>query len=221
MFLKKMKLVCNAKLYDPDFCTSPSHQYIQTPDTHLSHQSDMLQFLLHELTDLHRTVDLLLTLIPAQVKLLRPQPLGLLSKLRDRSKVVVRVQMPEEGGRDADKRAVGELLLALLDDLDGALVDNDLVEARLDQAARDVLELLAGLHKQVVAGRNLDGDALAGVAGPDVQTGVARAAVDGEEVEVGVEAGEDGVLLAVLFEVGGGGGEEVGAVLENCQCKSR
>jgi hypothetical protein len=28
--------------------------------------------------------------------------------------------------------------------------------------------------------------------------------VDGEEVEIGVEAGEDGVFLAILDEIGGG-----------------
>lgn len=54
------------------------------------------------------------------------------------------------------------------------------------------------MHEQVVAGRDLDGDALTGVAGPYMQAGVAGTAVDGEEVEVGVEAGEDGVFAAVF-----------------------
>ena len=121
--------------------------------------------------------------------------------------------MPEESRADADQWAIGELLLALRDDIDSALVDDHLVEAGLDQTTSDVLELLAGLHQEVVAGRDFDGDALARVAGPDVQTWVARAAVDGEEVEIGVEAGEDGILLAVLFEVRGGGGKKMGAVL--------
>lgn len=74
-----------------------------------------------------------------------------------------------------------------------------------------MLELLPRLDEEVVAGGDLDGDAAARVAGPDVEARVAGAAVDGEEVEVGVEAGEDGVVLAVLFEVRGGRGEEVGA----------
>lgn len=83
------------------------------------------------------------------------------------------------------------------------------METRLDETASDVFELLARLYEEVVSGRDFHGDAAARVARPDVQAGVARAAVDGEKVEVGVEAGEDGVLGAVLYEVGGGGREEV------------
>ena len=172
----------------------------------------MLQLILHQLADLHRRVRLLLALVPAKIKLLGPQSVCLLGELGDGRNIVVRVEMPEEGRRDAHQRAVGQRLPALLDGLDRALVDDHLVEAGLDQPARDVLELLAGLHQQVVARRDLDGDALAGVARPDVQARVARAAVDGQEVQVRVEAGEDGVLLAVLDQVGGRGGEEVGAV---------
>ncbi len=84
--------------------------------------------------------------------------------------------------------------------------------AGLDEPARQVLELLAGLDQQVVALRDLDGNALARVARPDVQARIARAAVDGQEVEVRVEARENGVLLAVLLEVRRGGSEEVGAL---------
>lgn len=119
--------------------------------------------------------------------------------------------MPKQRARDPDERAVGELRLARLNHVEGALVDDDLVVARLDEAAGNVLDLLAGLDEEVVARRDLDGDAGARVAGPDVEARVAGAAVDGEEVEVGVEAGEDGVLGAVFGEVGGGWGEEMGA----------
>lgn len=153
-----------------------------------------------------------LTLVSSQLGLFLTDLLRLLGQRRDRRQVKVGVEMPEEGARDADEGPVGELGLALLDDLEGALVDDDLVVAGLDEAAGDVLDLLAGLDEEVVAGRDLDGDAGARVAGPDVEAGVARAAVDGEEVEVGVEAGEDGVFGAVLGEVGGGWGEEMGAV---------
>ena len=62
------------------------------------------------------------------------------------------------------------------------------MKARLDQPAGDVLELLAGLDEQVVALGDLDGNTFSCIAGPDVQAGIARAAVDGEEVEIGVEA---------------------------------
>ena len=87
------------------------------------------------------------------------------------------------------------------------------MEPRLDQAAGDVLELLAGLHEEIVARRDLDGDAAARVARPHVQARVARAAVDGEEVEVRVEAGQDGVLFAVLCQVRCGRGEEMGSII--------
>lgn len=86
------------------------------------------------------------------------------------------------------------------------------MEPRAHEPAADMLQLLARLHQQIAPlPRESDGDAPAGVARPDVQAGVARAAVDGEEVEVSVEACEDRVLCAVFGEVGGGGGEEVGA----------
>jgi hypothetical protein len=84
----------------------------------------------------------------------------------------------------------------------------------LDETARDVLELLARLDQQVVTLGDLDGDSLACVARPDVQAGIARAAVNGQEVEIGVEAGEDGVLLAVLGEIGGCWCEEMRTGIE-------
>jgi hypothetical protein len=56
------------------------------------------------------------------------------------------------------------------------------VEARLDETPGDVLDLLARLDKKVVSGRNLDGDAVSGVAGPDVKARIPGAPVDGEEV---------------------------------------
>lgn len=65
--------------------------------------------------------------------------------------------------------------------------------ARCDETPREVLELLPRLDEEVIPGGDLDRNAGARVAGPDVETWVARAAVDGEEVEVGVETREDGV----------------------------
>jgi hypothetical protein len=125
---------------------------------------------------------------------------------------MVRVKMPEQGTRDAHERPIRELDLALLDDSECRLVDDNLVVPGLDETAGDVLNLLTRLDEEVVSRRDLDGDAGSRVAGPDVEAWVARAAVDGEEVEVGVETGEDGVLGAVLVEIGGGRGEEVRAV---------
>ncbi len=165
----------------------------------------------HLLSNLDRRVLNLFALVLAEVELLQPDAAGLLSELRDRRQIVVRREMPEKGGRDAHQRPVGQTPPAVVDDLDRLLVDDDLVVTGLDEPTREVLELLAGLDQQVVALGDLDGDPLARVAGPDVQTRVARAAVDGQEVEVGVEAGQDGVLFAVLLEVGRGGREEMGA----------
>lgn len=120
--------------------------------------------------------------------------------------------MPKQRARDPHQWPIGELDFALLNGLDRALVDDNLVVSRLDEPAGDVLDLLAGLDEEVVALGDLDGDTGAGIACPDVEAGVARAAVDGEEVEIGVEAGEDGVEVGVLVEVGGSRGEEMGAV---------
>lgn len=75
------------------------------------------------------------------------------------------------------------------------------MKSSLDQPAGDVLELFSGLDEQVVALGDLDSDALSCIACPDVQPGITRAAVDGEEVEVGVEASQYGVLFAVLLQV--------------------
>jgi hypothetical protein len=67
-----------------------------------------------------------------------------------------------------------------------------------------VFQLFASLDKKVVAVRDLDRDTLSGVAGPDVQARIPRAAVNGEEVEVRVETGKNGVFLAIPLEVRGG-----------------
>lgn len=67
-----------------------------------------------------------------------------------------------------------------------------------------MFQLFASLDKKVVAVRDLDRDTLSGVAGPDVQARIPRAAVNGEEVEVRVETGKNGVFLAIPLEVRGG-----------------
>lgn len=176
----------------------------------------MFQLALYLLADLHGLVADLFALVLAEVELLGPDGAGLLHARRDGCEVVVGAQVPEEGAADADEGTVREHGLALLDDGQRLLVDHDLMVASLDEASRKVLDLLARLDQEVVALGDLDGDLLARVARPDVQAGVARAAVDGEEVEVCVEAGEDGILLAVLLQVRGRRGEEVGAV-RSCQ----
>lgn len=159
------------------------------------------------MADLDGRIGRHVTLVAAHAVLLGADLASALGQGGDGFEVKVGVEAPEEGAGDADEGPVGELAPAPLHGGKG-VVDDDLVVAGLDEPARHVLELLAGLDEQVVAGRDLDGDAGARVAGPDVEPQVAGAAVDGEEVEVGVEAVEDGVLLAVLVQVRGGRGQE-------------
>ena len=53
------------------------------------------------------------------------------------------------------------------------------MESSFYKAAAEVLELFARLHEQITAcGGKPDGDALATIACPDVESRVARAAVD-------------------------------------------
>jgi hypothetical protein len=119
--------------------------------------------------------------------------------------------MPEESRRDTNERAIRELLLAPLDDSQGRVIHDNFVEACTDKAAGDVLKLLASLDEQVIARRDLDGNSIAGIAAPDVESGIARATVNGQEVEVGMEPSEDRVLLAEFHQIRGGRSEEVGS----------
>jgi len=57
------------------------------------------------------------------------------------------------------------------------------------------------LDKQIAPPRDLNGNALAGIACPNVEARVARTSMDSQEVEVGVEARENGVNLAVSAEI--------------------
>lgn len=172
----------------------------------------MPQLIGHLLSDLESRVLDLLALILAQVELGSSDLLGLFLQLGDGQQVVIAGQVPEEGAADSHEWPVGEFLLAIVDYLDGALVDHDLVEASLDKATGDVLELLTGLDQQVVALRDLDWDLFSCVASPDVEAGIAGATVDGEKVKIGVEAGEDRVDLAILLEIRGSRGQEMRAV---------
>lgn len=158
---------------------------------------------LNLLSDLHGRVYRLPSLVITSLLLLLSQKLSLFSQLRHRLQVEIRVQVPEQSAGDANLWSVGEFLGSALHGLNGLLVDSDFVEARLDEATGDVLDLLARLDEEVVTWGHAYGNATARVAGPDVEAGVARTAVDGEEVEVSVEAGEDGVFGAVFPEVGG------------------
>lgn len=153
------------------------------------------------MSHLGRRISGLGALIPAQQPLLLAHLSRSLGQVGHGGQIKVGIQVPEEGAGDSNQRSVRNLGLAALHRLHRLLVDDDLVVSGLDQTARRVLELLARLDEEVVPLRDLDGDAVPRVAGPDVQTRVARAAVDGQEVEIRVETSEYGVLFAVLGEV--------------------
>ena len=97
------------------------------------------------------------------------------------------------------------------------LVDHNLMVPRLHQPTAQVLELFASLHEQVTTRsrtrwlREAHRDALAGVTCPDVQAWITGATVDSEEVQVGMEASKNGVLLSVLAEIRCSGRKEVRA----------
>ena len=71
----------------------------------------------------------------------------------------------------------------------------------LDKTAGDVLKLLSRLDEQIIARRHPNWDAFAGVARPNIQARIARSSVNGQEVQICVEAGQDGVLLAILLQI--------------------
>jgi hypothetical protein len=124
-------------------------------------------------SNLHRLVLNLLSFITTQVELLCPHLFSSLRQLGHRRKIKVRAQVPEARARDTNQRTIRKLCLATLDRLNSLLVDCHFMETSLDEAAGEMLDLLAGLDEEVVAWGDLDGDAVAGVAGPDVEAGVA------------------------------------------------
>lgn len=93
------------------------------------------------------------------------------------------------------------------------LIHYYLVVTGLDQATAEVLDLFACLDEQVpTCRRELYRYTLPCIARPDVKAGVPRATVDGQKVEIRVEAGKDSVIMAILDEIGGGWGKEVRTV---------
>lgn len=74
------------------------------------------------------------------------------------------------------------LHLSFLDCLNGLLIDDNFVETRLDKPSSDMLNLFSCLNEEIVSRWNLNGNPIAGVSCPNVQSWVAGAAVDGQEV---------------------------------------
>lgn len=93
--------------------------------------------------------------------------------------------------------------LSTLNHINCLLVDDDFMIPSFYKTAGNMLQLFASLDKKVVALRDFDRDTLSGVAGPDVQARIPRAAVNGKEVEIGMEPGKNGVFLTIFPKVGG------------------
>lgn len=64
-----------------------------------------------------------------------------------------------------------------------------------------MLELLPGLYKKIISFWNLDRDAFACVAGPDMQSRITGPTMYGQEVEIGMKPGKDGILSSVLAKI--------------------
>ena len=154
--------------------------------------------LLNLVADFHRRIHRLLAFVLAQVQLFQAERLGPSLEALYRCQYMVGRQVPEEGRRDSDHRPVGRLRRPPLHGIQSLLVDDNLMVAGLDEAPGDMLQLLSRLHEEVVSLGDLDGNPLACITCPDMEAWIPRAAVDGEKVQIGVEAGQDGVLLAVL-----------------------
>lgn len=82
------------------------------------------------------------------------------------------------------------------------LVDDDFMESGFDQTTTKMFKLLACLDKKVVPFWHFHGDTLPGISCPDMKTWISGATVDGEEIEISMKAGKDGVLFAIFDQVG-------------------
>src|SRR6266404_8597470 len=96
--------------------------------------------------------------------------------------------------------------------LDSGVIHNYFVVACLDKTSAQVFQLLPGLHEQVTAGRwELHRNAFPSIPSPYVKARVSRTTVDGQEVEIRVEASKDGIFFAVFYKIRSCRGQEVGA----------
>ncbi len=120
--------------------------------------------------------------------------------------------MPEESRRYPNQRAVWILNLSMLNHIDCLLVYHDFVIPSLDKTTSYVLQLFASLNKKIITLRDLDRDTLSGIAGPDVQARISRAAVNGKEVQVGMEPSENSVSLPMPLKVGSSWRKQMGPV---------
>lgn len=64
------------------------------------------------------------------------------------------------------------------------LINDHFMKTCLDEATGEMFKLLSSLYEQVVSFWNLDWNAFAGVASPDVQPWIAGSSVDGQKIEI-------------------------------------
>lgn len=82
------------------------------------------------------------------------------------------------------------------------VIDYNFVVPSFDQTAAEVLELFARLDQQVAACRRESyGNTFSRIACPNIQPWIPGTAMNGEEVEIGVESSKNGILLAILDEI--------------------
>lgn len=82
----------------------------------------------------------------------------------------------------------------------------------LDEPTGNVLELLASLNEQIISRWDLDRNSITGVPRPDMQSWIPGTTMNGEEIEIGVEPGEDCIDLVILSQVRSGRSQEMGPI---------
>jgi hypothetical protein len=79
----------------------------------------------------------------------------------------------------------------------GLLVDNDFMEASLDQTTSDMLKLFPSLDQEVISVRNSNWNTLSSIPRPDMESGVSRTSMDGEEIKIRVKSCQYRVFLSI------------------------
>lgn len=85
---------------------------------------------------------------------------------------------------------------------DCSIVHDNLVVASFNKTAAEMLKLFASLDEQVTTGGwKLDRDSFSVVPSPDVEPGVPRAAMDGQEVQICMESSKNSIFIAMFDEI--------------------
>ena len=138
--------------------------------------------LLNLLPNFHSPVLNHASLIPSEPCLLLAHEPRALQQLRDRDKIEITREVIKKGTTNPHQWPLRILHPPLLHRRQSSVVDDDFVESGFYESPCHMLELLSGLHEEIVPRGDFHGDTMPGVARPDVQAWIPRAAVDGEEV---------------------------------------